>query len=100
MDAALDIASWILMTLGSIFVVIGGIGLMRLPDFYCRVHAAGIADSFGAVLIFFGLTLQCPDWLTAGKLVSCWVFMYLTGPTATHALTKAAFFSGVKVEEH
>lgn len=99
MQLALDLLSWTLLTAGSVFCVIGGVGLIRFPDFYCRIHAAGVTDSLGAVLIFLGLMLQSPDLLTAGKLVTCWLFMYLTGPSAVHALAKAAFLSGVRVPE-
>ena len=50
-----EVLSWIFIVAGSIFVLIGGVGLIRLPDFYTRIHAAGITDTMGAWLILIGL---------------------------------------------
>ena len=49
-----EVLSWIFIAAGSIFVLIGGLGLLRLPDFYTRIHAAGITDTMGAWLILIG----------------------------------------------
>ncbi len=92
MAAVLDIASWVLLIAGSIFVIIGGIGLLRLPDFYTRVHAASITDTVGAWLILLGLLLQVEHTLVGIKLVLILVFLILTSPLSSHALTKAAYF--------
>ena len=54
----LDIGSWILLLAGSIFVLIGAFGILRLPDFYTRLHAAGLTDTMGAGLVLLGLLLQ------------------------------------------
>ena len=58
MSLVLDIASWVLLSLGAVFCVIGAIGLLRMPDFYSRTHPATVVDSFGAGLILVGLALQ------------------------------------------
>lgn len=84
------IIGWILLSLGSAFCLIGTIGLMRLPDFYTRVHAAGIIDSLGAILILLGLITQTQDVLVIIKLLLILLFMMITGPTAVHALARAA----------
>ncbi len=90
MQLGLDIASWIMLVGGALFAVVGGIGMLRLPEFYTRMHAASITDTGGALLILGGLLLQAPDWPVAVRLVLVLVFLLFTSPTATHALAKAA----------
>ncbi len=84
------IVGWILLSLGSAFCLIGTLGLMRFPDFFSRVHAASIIDSLGAILILLGLITQTQDVLVIIKLLLILFFMMLTGPTAVHALARAA----------
>ena len=75
---------------GAAFLVIGAIGLVRLPDFFTRIHATGVIDTLGIALTFAGLVILAGWSLPAVKLVLILCFMLLTGPTATHALAKAA----------
>jgi len=96
MDLARDIASWILLLAGSGFALTGGLGLLRLPDFYTRLHAASLVDTGAIGLIFLGLVLQADSWLVAVKLLLILAFLFFTSPTATHALAKAAFGDGLK----
>jgi len=98
-SAAIDIASWFLLVTGAGFCVIGGVGLLRMPDFYARTHAAGITDTLGAGLILLGLLLQAGPTLIAVKLLLVLGFLELVGPTAGHALFKAAYADGIKVHE-
>jgi multicomponent Na+:H+ antiporter subunit G len=84
------------MSLGLIFVLAGAIGVIRLPDFYTRMHAAGITDTLGAELIILGLILQAGDWQTMAKLALVGLILFLTGPTATHAVANAAHRAGHK----
>ena len=84
------ILGWGLILLGSAFCLVGAFGLMRLPDFFSRVHAASIVDSLGAILILLGLMTQTQDILVIIKLLLILLFMMLTGPTAVHALARAA----------
>ena len=86
----LTILSWVLLLSGSAFCLIGSIGLLRLPDFFSRVHAAGIVDSLGAILIFLGLIIQSQDILVVVKLFLILLFMMITGPTAVHSSARAA----------
>jgi multicomponent Na+:H+ antiporter subunit G len=90
----LDIASWILLTLGGISVLIGGIGALRLPDLFTRMHAASVTDSIGAILILVGIMLQAGLSLATIKLVAILVFLLLTSPTASNALAAAAMLAG------
>ena len=96
MALALDVLSWLCLGGGAIFMVITGIGLVRLPDVFCRMHAAGIGDTLGMILILLGLALQT-DWgLNLFKLLLIFVFIVFTSPTSTNALAKAALLGGVK----
>jgi multicomponent Na+:H+ antiporter subunit G len=94
----LDALSWVLLLGGGFFCVVGGIGLLRLPDFYCRTHAGGLTDTLGVTLICGGLMLQAPDLITAGKLAMIAVILHVTSPTGTHALVRAAFARGLRWE--
>lgn len=95
LDLARDGASALFLTGGAFFVVIGAIGIVRLPDFYTRLHAAGVTDTLGAELILMGLLLQCDHWLVAAKIVLIGLFLFFTSPTATHALAHAAYTAGL-----
>lgn len=91
-----DIASWILFIIGGVAVVSGAIGLVRFPDFFTRLHAAGVTDTGGAELIVIGMMLQAPNWLVVVKLAFIGVFLFLTSPVATHAIAHAAWMVGFK----
>lgn len=90
-DLIRDIAAWGFILSGSAFVLIGCIGLVRFPDFYTRLHPAGVTDTAGAELILIGLALQAPSWLVAVKLGLIIAFLFLTSPVATHAIAHAAW---------
>lgn len=96
LDMVTDIASWLLIVTGGLFCVISGVGLLRLPEVFTRSHAAGMTDTVGAALILTGLLLQVPDWTVAVRLVLIVAFLVFTGPTATHALARAALADGFK----
>jgi len=92
----LDIASWLLFLVGGFFVVVGGIGALRMPDLYTRMHAASLTDSIAPVLIITGIMLQAGATLASVKLAAILLFLLLTGPTASNALASAALLSGKK----
>ena len=96
MALALDILSWLCLLAGALFGVTTGIGLVRLPDLFTRMHAAGIGDTLAAGLIFLGLALQAGLTINLVKLVLIMIFIIFTSPTSTHALAKAALHGGVK----
>lgn len=95
MSAALELLSWLCLAAGGVFTVVGGVGLVRMPDFYTRVHAASVTDTLGAGLILAGLLLQAGVSLIAAKLVMLGLLLFFTSPTATHALARAAMARGV-----
>jgi multicomponent Na+:H+ antiporter subunit G len=92
----IDIASWAVLMLGAFFCLIGGIGLHRLPDFFSRLHGAGITDTLGAGLVLFGLMLQAGWTLITVKLLFILAILWLTSPTSTHAIAKAARMAGLE----
>ncbi|HVS13150.1 MAG TPA: monovalent cation/H(+) antiporter subunit G [Thermoanaerobaculia bacterium] len=98
MSLALDLLAWALIVLGSVFCVIGGLGIVRFPDFYTRVHAAGVTDSLGATLVLFGCMAEAGLSQVTLKLMLVLFFLLVTSPTATHALVKAAYAGGLKLE--
>lgn len=93
---ALDVISALLMIAGTVFVMAGAIGMLRLPDFYTRMHSAGVTDTLGAELIVLGLMFQTGWSLDTAKLALLGLFVFLTSPTATHAVANAAYKSGLK----
>lgn len=94
MALVVDILSWACLVLGSFFFVVGATGIVRFPDFWSRLHAASVADSGGMILIVLGLCLQAGWSLVTVKLLIIGVFLFITGPTATHAVAHAALVTG------
>ena len=91
-----EIISWACIILGSFFCIVGGIGLLRLPDLFSRMHGAGITDTLGAGLIITGLIFHSGLSLVSAKLFLIVFFLYLTSPTSTHAVAKAARIAGLE----
>lgn len=96
MSLAIDVASWMLLVVGGVFCIVGSVGLLRMPDFYTRVHAASVTDTLGAALILLGLLLQAGWTLVAAKLVIIGLLIFFTSPAAAHALAKAALGRGLQ----
>lgn len=98
LDFALDLASWLLLIGGGAFVFTGGLGALRMPDFYTRMHASSLTDTLGTILVLSGVILQAGWSLAAVKLAAIMAFMLLTGPTAAYALANAARLGGLRPE--
>ena len=96
MDLLRDLISWGAILVGGGFIVIGAVGVIRMPDFFTRQHAAGLTDTLGAGLLLFGLMVQGGLTLVTAKLVLIVIFLGLTSPTSSHALAQAALSTGVK----
>ena len=95
MNLLLDALSWLLLCAGGFFCVVGGIGLLRMPDFYTRMHAASVIETLGAGLILLGLMLQAGMTLVTAKLVMIGLLIFFASPTASHALARAAMIRGL-----
>jgi len=89
-----DVLGFAALALGSLAVVLGALGLLRLEDVYQRMHGTGIVDTGGAGLILFGLLMFSPDWTVTVRLVLIGFILVMTGPTATHAIARAVRVSG------
>jgi len=94
----IDILSWVLLLGGGLVGILGGIGLLRFPDFYTRLHAAGMTDTLCALMIIAGLILQAGLTLLSLKLALILLFLLFTAPTASHALARAAMTDGLEPE--
>ena len=95
MDVLLTSASYLSIGLGVVALLIGSLGLVRLPDVYARIHAVGMIDTAGAGLIILGMVIYSGFTLVSAKLILIGVFMFFTSPIATHALARAAHKMGV-----
>ena len=98
MDIVIDILTWLLLISGAVFSMIGGFGIIRLPEFFSRMHAGGITDTLGSGLIIGGLMLQGGLSLVTVKLFMIIFFLIITSPTACHALAKSALAQGMQPE--
>jgi multicomponent Na+:H+ antiporter subunit G len=96
MEILFDVISWVCLVSGSFFCLTGGIGLLRFPDFFTRIHAASLTDTLGASLILVGLMFQAGWGLVSAKLLLILMFSLLAGTTASHAMAKASLKSGLK----
>ncbi len=91
-----DVISILIMLAGFFFFVTATMGLLRFPDFYARLHATGKGDTLAVLLSLIGLAVYHGFSLTSAKIVFIAVFMFLAQPTATHAISRAAFRCGVQ----
>lgn len=92
----IDLATWALLMSGAFLCVVGGIGLHRLPDFFSRAHGAGVTDTLGAGLVLGGLMLQAGWTVVLVKLVFVLALLWITSPTAAHAIARAALEDGLE----
>jgi multicomponent Na+:H+ antiporter subunit G len=103
MRLAFDIVSTAFLALGCLVALTGAVGILRMPDFYTRLHPAGKNDSFAQFLIMVGLIFQAdrPEFSEINgiyaRLVMITLFIFLTSPVSTHAITRAAHLDGLKI---
>jgi multicomponent Na+:H+ antiporter subunit G len=97
MDAQLliSVLSGFFILLGVLALLIGALGLLRLPDVYCRIHAVGMIDTAGASFVILGLAIHEGISLVTVKLLFVGIFLFFTSPIATHAVAQVAHKSGV-----
>ena len=94
--AATDLLSALFVIAGGFFLVVGGLGLVRLPDLFTRLHAAGVGDTLGVGLFVLGFMFLADLGSVTMKLALVLLFLLLTSPVATHALAKAALHGGLR----
>ena len=92
----INLVSSLFITIGALSIIVGLLGVYRMPDFYTRLHAASIIDTLGAMLILFGLILHHGLNIVSLKLLLILIFILITTPTAAHALAKSALHGNLK----
>ncbi len=91
MEYLSEIFSWIFILLGSLLILVGSIGLIRLPDFWSRLHGASITDTGGVLFLLIGMMIQAGSIWIFLKLVAIGIFLFVSSPTASHAIANAAY---------
>ena len=94
MTPLIELLSDICLLAGGFLCITGGVGLLHMPDFFARVHAAGVTETLAAPLLLFGLALQMEWSLDLLKVLMILVFILATNPTASHSMAKAALHGG------
>src|SRR5690606_19364568 len=80
METVQHIAAYLFIGIGCFLILIGGIGINRMPDVYTRLHAASVSDTLGAILVLFGLIVEAGATLVAAKLAIIILLLLFTGP--------------------
>jgi len=91
----MDILSLLLFLIGTFFMVLAGIGLLRMPDLFLRMSAATKASTLGAGFILLAAAIYFDDLGTTSRVLATIVFIFLTAPIAAHRIGRAAYFDGV-----
>ena len=97
-DWAVYLLSWAFIVSGSFFVLVGSVGLLRMPDVITRMHAASVIDTVGAGFLIAGMMLQAGATLITLKLLFIFVLFFVVSPVATHALAQAALHAEQRPE--
>jgi len=92
----LNILALVCIGIGLFFMVVGAVGLIRLPDFYTRAHASGKCDTLGEGMMLIGFILYEGMTLISVKLLLLALFIFISSPTAVHALVNVAHSRGIK----
>jgi len=92
----MNISSALFLLVGSFLCISGGVGILRFPDFYTRMHAVGVTETLATAMILIGLMLQNPDGIVVLKLIIILLMTLFISPTASHALAKAAMHNELK----
>ncbi|MBT1449886.1 monovalent cation/H(+) antiporter subunit G [Glaciecola sp. XM2] len=92
----LDILSMVFIGVGCALGLIGGIGLLRLPDTYARLHAVGVTDTLCTFLILLGLAFQAENYIVVAKLALIFMFLTFSSPASSYALANNAWRWGLR----
>lgn len=91
-----EIIGLVLIIIGLLFMLIGSIGIIRLPDFFARTHASSKVDTVGISVVLAGIAVLEGFERVSGKALLASAFLIFTNPVAAHALARAAFYKGLK----
>ena len=97
--SVLHILSLILFLVGTFFMLLAGVGLLRMPDLFLRMSAATKASTLGAGFILLAAALYFEDLGSTSRALATIAFIFLTAPVAAHRIGRAAFFDGVSLWE-
>ena len=95
MDLLIPIFSGLSIFIGVVALLIGSFGLIRLPDVFCRIHAAGMIDTAGASFIILGMSIYEGFSFVTIKLLLIGIFLFFTSPIAAHAVAQVAHKMGI-----
>ena len=84
------------LLLGAFLIISGAVGVLRFPDFFTRMHAAGVTETLATTLILLGLMLLAGWSIMSFKLLLILLFILSTSPVASHARTKAALHGNLQ----
>jgi multicomponent Na+:H+ antiporter subunit G len=87
--------SILFVIIGIIFMLVGSIGIIRLPDFYSRTHSTSKSDTLGIIFVILGLVIYEGFTQSSFKLILVVLFIALSNPIGTHALARAAYKDGL-----
>jgi multicomponent Na+:H+ antiporter subunit G len=90
----LDVLAWAALLSGSFFIVVGAVGMHRMPDVFTRTHAASLIDALGVGLLGIGMLLQADDWAVAVRIAIIVLVSMVASAVAAHALARAALHDG------
>lgn len=97
-DTILNIIIIFCLVSGLFFIFVGVVGLIRMPDVFTRMHATTKCDTMGAGLVFLGLMLWQGFSFVSLNILLILVFIWITNPTAAHAIAKSAYYRLKKKE--
>jgi multicomponent Na+:H+ antiporter subunit G len=96
MALAVEIVSWVFIVLGSLFTIVGMLGLLRMPELFTRMHAASVMETLGAGFLILAMLIQAGVSLAAFKLLFILALFLVTAPVVTHALAQTALHQRVR----
>lgn len=97
MESIFDIIGSIITLIGAIFIFLGSLGVVRMPDSFNRMQAGTKASTLGTILTLLGLGIIVPSWF--GKVFILMMFVMITNPVSSHTLARAAHYVGIKLSE-
>ncbi|SEG15709.1 monovalent cation/H(+) antiporter subunit G [Vibrio hangzhouensis] len=93
----MEILTGILLCLGTFFVVVASLGVLRMPDLYTRMHASTKANTMGLTALLAAVAMGIPDVSVVSRVLGTMLFILLTAPVATHLLGKSMHANGYKM---
>lgn len=86
-----EIIALVFIAAGLFFLIASAIGMLRLPDFYARLHASGNSETLGLMLSLLGIAIYETSWQVAVKLIFVFIIVFIGNPIGTHVLGRSAY---------